>query len=36
MRLEDVLDRDSIIESLDGAEKREVLEEMVAKIYAGR
>jgi PTS system nitrogen regulatory IIA component len=29
MRLEDVLERDSIIESLNGAEKREVLEEMV-------
>jgi PTS system nitrogen regulatory IIA component len=32
MRLEDVLDRDSIIESLEGAEKREVLEEMVADL----
>jgi PTS system nitrogen regulatory IIA component len=34
MRLEDVLDRDSIIESLEGAEKREVLEEMVADLCA--
>ncbi len=30
MRLEDVLEKDSVIESLDGTEKREVLEEMVA------
>ena len=32
MRLEDVFDRDSIIESLQGAEKREILEEMVADL----